>query len=231
MTKKYSLIPALDHPDLARVDKLIAAVGRHPAISAFKVGFTLGLSYGLPKVVETIRRHSDKTIIYDHQKAGTDIPATGELFARTMREAEIDTAILFPQAGPETLEAWVRALIDSGRGVLVGGAMTHPAYLRSEGGYLCDEGVVDIYRRARDLGVKGFVMPLTKPAVARRLFDLAGLGRESELYSPGFGAQGGVADEFDFVLSHHLIVGRALLAAPDPGHWLNQTMASLGGGQ
>jgi orotidine-5'-phosphate decarboxylase len=223
---EYRFVPALDLTDLHEVEKIVAAVGYHPSISGFKVGFSLGLTHGLPKVVETIRRHSDRPIIYDHQKAGTDIPATGTLFAHTMFDAGVDSAILFPQAGPETLAAWVEALFNRGLGVIVGGVMTHGAYLRSEGGYLCDDGVLDLYRRAREMGVKEFVLPLTKPAEARRMVEQAGL-QDAEIYSPGFGAQGGEVRAFPFVARHHLIVGRALLAADDPRRWLDETAATL----
>jgi orotidine-5'-phosphate decarboxylase len=228
-SKVFSLIPALDDPDLTRLDKLVQAVGSHPLLSGYKVGFTLGLTHGLPRVVETIRRHSDKPIIYDHQKAATDIPATGKLFARTLKSAGVDTAILFPQAGPETLRHWVAALFEENMKVLVGGIMTHPAYLQSEGGYLSDEGTVDIYRLSHQLGVRGFVVPLTKPREAQRVVEQAQLGSDCEFYSPGFGAQGGDVTAFPFVRTHHLIVGRALLQASDPAAWLDATGLTLRG--
>lgn len=220
-SKTFTLIPALDDPDLGRIEALVSRVGNHPLLSGFKAGFTLGLTHGLPRVVETIRKHSDRPVIYDHQKAATDIPATGKLFARTLKTAGIQTGILFPQAGPETLRAWVEALQEQGLGVLVGGIMTHPKYLQSEGGYLSDEGTLDIYRTAYRLGVRGFVVPLTKPDEVRRVVEEAGLTSDCEFYSPGFGAQGGDVTQFPFVRTHHLIVGRALLQAEDPWAWLD----------
>ncbi|MFH1807483.1 MAG: orotidine 5'-phosphate decarboxylase / HUMPS family protein [Pseudomonadota bacterium] len=210
------IIPALDVTDLTVATAVVEAVGQHPGIYGFKLGFSLGLSHGLPRVVETIRRHSNKPVIYDHQKAATDIPDTGALFARVLKQAGVDEAILFPQAGPETLRAWASALVDEGLTTIVGGAMTHRAYLHSEGGFLVDSAATDIYRLAYAAGVRRFVMPLTKPDLVRRLWQQAGLDDSCILYSPGYGAQKGQLAPFSWVPAHLVIVGRALLQAADP---------------
>ncbi|MBI4821288.1 MAG: orotidine 5'-phosphate decarboxylase [Deltaproteobacteria bacterium] len=221
------IIPALDTTELESVARLAAAVGSHPAIHGFKVGFGLGLTFGLPKTVEVIRRYSQKPIIYDHQKAGTDIPDTGSLFARTLKGAGIDEAILFPEAGPETLRAWVEALADVDMTTIVGGVMTHPAYLESEGGFIVDRAAAEIYRLARALGVSRFVMPLTKPELARSLWRAAELDDRSVLYSPGYGAQSGDLARFAWVKTHYVIIGRTLLAAPDPAAYVDRVARAL----
>ncbi len=218
--KIVKVIPALDVTDLDRIKKLVSAVSNIDIIYGYKVGFSLGLKYGLPKVVETIREFSDKPIIYDHQKAGTDIPDTGQLFAETMDSAGVDEVILFPQAGPNTLHAWVSAVMERDLRVIVGGVMTHPGYLVSEGGFIRDEAVTEMYRMAYDQGVRSFVVPLTKPQAVLKLYEQAGLNNECEFYSPGFGKQGGDLKQFDFLKKHFLIIGRSLLQAEDPGEYL-----------
>ena len=110
MDKIRKVIPALDVTDLKQIEELIEAIDSQDVIYGYKAGFSLGLTHGLPKVVESIRKYSQKPIIYDHQKAATDIPDTGKLFAQTMKNSGIDEVILFPQAGPATLEAWVKAV-------------------------------------------------------------------------------------------------------------------------
>ncbi len=214
MAKTFRLIPALDTADMRTIARLSEALGTHEFVYGFKVGFAAGLSHGLPAVVEAIRERSPKPIIYDHQKAGTDIPDTGTLFARTLRQAGVGEAILFPTAGPGVLRAWVKACVEEGLKVIVGGLMTHEGYLRSEGGFLADESVIEIYRTAAREGVRAFVVPLTRPDHVRRIVEEAGL--EGEFYSPGFGAQGGDAHLFGFLLRHYLIVGRSLVSSPDP---------------
>jgi orotidine-5'-phosphate decarboxylase len=215
------IIPALDVTDLDRVSAIAEAIGQHPGVYGFKVGFSLGLTHGLPAVVARIRAASDKPVIYDHQKAATDIPDTGVLFARTLADAGIDEGILFPQAGPVTLAAWVDALQEAGLKVIVGGLMTHAAYQASEGGFLRDDGILQIYRDAAAKGVRAFVVPLTKPDAVRRIAEEIGDAGEVEFYSPGYGKQGGDPAGLGFLTRLNLIVGRSLLSAEDPAAYID----------
>jgi len=220
MAKTRKVIPALDVTDLNRLEQLIEAIDGQEIIYGYKAGFSLGLTHGLPKVVETIRKYSDKPIIYDHQKAATDIPDTGKLFAQTMKDSGIDEVILFPQAGPATLEAWVKAVQEQEMKVIVGGIMTHPKFVVSEGGFIRDEAVIEMYRNSFELGVKDFVMPLTKPDAVKKLYKEAELDESCAFYSPGFGKQGGDAAQFAFLKTHYLIIGRALLQSLNPLKYL-----------
>ncbi len=227
--KEFRWIPALDCLDLEEARRVVAAVAGHPFLYGFKVGFTLGLTHGLPQVVAMIRRHSDKPVVYDHQKAATDIPEMGEAFARTLKRAGIDEAILFPQAGPATLQSWITALRQESLKVIVGAVMTHACFLQGEGGYLADSFPDQVFRLARANGVGAFVVPLTKPALVEHLLAQNPIEPTAEFYSPGFGAQGGDARAFPFVRRHYLIVGRSLLRAPDPAAWLDQAHRDLVG--
>lgn len=221
--KTFYLMPSLDQVDLDKAMRVVARVAEHPFVSSFKVGFSLGLTHGLPRVVEAIRKHTDKPIVYDHQKAGTDIPDTGGLFADVMKSAGVTEAILFPQAGPETLKAWVPALTMRGVTPVVGGLMTHRGFLQSEGGFLSDASVRAVYTIAAELGVRRFVVPLTKP----QLVEGIAFPDDAIFYSPGFGAQGGDARAFPFLRTHHLIAGRALFAAEDARAWVEAVQREL----
>jgi orotidine-5'-phosphate decarboxylase len=222
MANERKLIPALDC-DLEKAMQIVAKVDSLEAVYGYKVGFVLGLTHGLPTVVERIRRHSKKPVIYDHQKAATDIPDTGEAFAAVLANAKIDEAILFPQAGPETLVTWTKALQAQRLKVIVGGVMTHARYLASEGGFLVDERILDVYRQAAQLGVKAFVVPMTKPEIARAVADRLGAG-DWEFYSPGVGVQGGDPAAFQFLKRHYAIVGRSLIKADDPVKYLESIL-------
>jgi len=226
--KIWKVIPALDVTDLDRIRELILQVDNHELIYGYKVGFSLGVTFGLPKVVRAVREISAKPIIYDHQKAATDIPDTGQLFARVMSQAGLDEVILFPQAGPATEEAWIKALQEEGMKVIVGGIMTHPRYLESEGGYLKDAAVSEMYRLAYRAGVRDFVIPLTKPEATRAIYEQAGLNDRCRFYSPGYGKQGGKPEAFDFLREHYVIIGRSLLNANDPLRYLEEVKKELG---
>lgn len=212
------LMPACDI-DLASFDALVQKTASLSCISSYKVGFALGLSAGLPRVVETARKWTDKPLIYDHQKAGTDIPATGKVFARTLKQAGIDAAILFPQAGPITHKAWIEALREEGLGVIVGGWMSHPGYTEKDGGYLRDEGILDIYRDAADAGVEDFVGPGNQPDVVAMLRAmLVERGVTPTFHMPGLLTQGGdILSATEAAGSRwQAIIGRAITQADDP---------------
>ena len=218
--RNKSVIVACDVSTLEELEKIALATGDIEKIGGYKIGFELGLGYGLAKVVETIRKHTDKPIIYDHQKAGTDIPATGMNFARVMKKSGIESIILFPQAGPETEKAWIYHATDAGLKVIVGGPMTHPGYKESEGGYLSDEnGVLRMISVAADLGVNNFVAPGTKLDDFKRVRETVeeyGV-KNPTFYAPGFITQGGTIEEAGRVAGDrwHAIVGSGIYQASD----------------
>jgi len=216
--RERSVIPACDVETLAQFEELVKQTADVPGIGGYKVGFELGLGFGLPAVVAAARKYTDKPLIYDHQKAGTDIPDTGKNFAAVMKRSGIDTVILFPQAGPETERAWIYHALDQGLNVIVGGRMTHPAYAVSEGGFITDEGALDMYRIAARAGVNNFVVPGNKPEVIKKVKEIVEQeGVSPVFYAPGFVAQGGKIDAAAKVAGDrfHGIVGRGIYKAPD----------------
>ncbi len=218
ITLERSVIPAADVP-ISRYYPLVRAVAGVKGIQAIKIGFQVGLK-GLSTAVEQTKNIAgeDFKVIYDHQKAATDIPDTGKNFAEVMADAGVDAAILFPQAGPKTQEAWTKALQEKGIRVIVGGEMTHPGYLDNDGGYLKDTTPLLIFERAVEMGVTDFVVPGNKVEsvqLYRGFFD-AKLGEGNyAFYAPGFITQGGDLSETGKVAGRrvHGIIGRALTEA------------------
>lgn len=215
--RKRSVIPACDVP-LEVYEEIVRETADIDGIGGYKVGFYLALQHGLPKIVEIARKYTDKPIIYDHQKAGTDIPDLGKKFVDVCEKAGIDAIILFPQSGPETEKAWIESALEKDLGVIVGGLMTHPKYVRSEGGYLADEAIMEMYLNAADLGITDFVVPGNRPDDIRRIREtLEQKGISPTFYAPGFVAQGGRISEAAKVAgdSWHAIVGRGIYKAKD----------------
>lgn len=213
-----SVIPACDVETLEQFEELVKQTANVDGIGGYKIGFELGLGYGLPAVVSAARKHTDKPIIYDHQKAGTDIPDTGKNYAKVMKKSGVDTVIFFPQAGPETERAWIYHALDNGLNVIVGGRMTHPAYAVSEGGFITDEGALDMYRIAARAGVNNFVVPGNKPEVIKQVREVVEAeGVSPVFYAPGFVAQGGKIEAAAKVAGDrfHGIVGRGIYQAKD----------------
>ena len=188
------------------------------SVGAYKISAVLALSVGVTEVVRIASKHSDKPLIYDHQKAGTDIPETGQAFAAMLKQSGISALIIFPLAGPATQTAWTNFAKEVDLPVIVGARMTHENFLLSEGGYIDDSAVDTIFERAAHAGVTDFVVPGNKPEVFSRVRRfLSPFGIDPVFYAPGFIAQGGVISEAAKVAGPrwHAIVGRAIYDAKD----------------
>ncbi|MBI2208899.1 orotidine 5'-phosphate decarboxylase [Candidatus Woesearchaeota archaeon] len=211
-----SIIPSCDVSDLKSLKKLISGTCSVDGIGAYKIGLELCLKYGIPAVVKEIRKHTKLPIIYDHQKAATDIPELGEKFAEAVKG--VDAVILFPLAGPETEKEWIKACKKARLGVIVGGEMTHKAFSEDEGGFISGKESLKIYEIAAENGIRDFVVPGNKPEKIRlyKAF-LEARGIKPVFYSPGLIAQGGDITESAKAAGSkwHAIVGRALYNAKD----------------
>jgi orotidine-5'-phosphate decarboxylase len=225
-----SLIPACD-VDLEKFGDIVRTLESVAKIGAYKIGMSLGLSHGLSKVVETARRYSQKPLIYDHQKAGTDIPDTGKEFAKVVKKSGVDAVIFFPLAGPATLKAWVNSAFEQELKVLVGCRMTHKNFVRSEGGYIEDTAIEKAYLEAANLGVTDFVVPGNNPGFIkyiRNLLEQADV-RNPIFYAPGFIAQKGTISEAAAAAGEkwHAIVGRAIYESQDMRQAAEQLASSI----
>lgn len=217
---RRSVIPACDVPDLELFEKLVRETSEVPGIGAYKIGFELGTPYGMIETVKRAREHTNLPIIYDHQKAGNDIPDVGSKFAKALKKSGVDAAILFPFSSPVTQRRWTEACQEADLAVIVGGEMTHEQFLESEGGYIANSAPERIYSLAMEMGVRDFVVPgnkVTSVEKYRKMFE-GTLGEGNfTLYAPGFIKQKGVISDTGKVAGEdwHAIVGTALYTAPD----------------
>src|SRR3989344_4077430 len=211
-----SIIPSCDVSDLEKLSRLVRETCSVSGIGAYKIGLELCLKFRIPAVVREIRNNTQLPIIYDHQKAGNDIPELGEKFAEAVKG--VDAVILFPFAGPETEKAWIKACKKANLGIIVGGEMTHKAFSEEEGGFINHKESLKIYEIAAENGVRDFVVPGNKPEKIRlyKAF-LEARGIKPIFYSPGLIAQRGNITESAKAAgsSWHAIVGRALYNSKD----------------
>lgn len=219
---KRGIVVACDVTDVGSLKTLVQATASLPFIAGYKVGMELALGYGLPRVAEVIRGITDKSIIYDHQKFGTDIPeiCSGKVL-EVMASAGVNGVIIFPMSGIETLKASILGCQARGLEPIVGGEMTHKGYLVGEGGYIENGAPERIYRDGAQAGVSYFVVPGTRLESIKRHCQLVeGLVREPVFMMPGIGrGQGGdIVEAFLAVEPHRAfaIVGRGIYAEPDP---------------
>ncbi len=212
---KKSIIPSCDVNSLEKLSKLVKATCPVKGVGAYKIGFELVIPFGMEKVVRTIRKITKLPIIYDHQKAGTDIPEMGSKFMNACKLA--DAVILFPQAGPETEVAWIKTAQKAKMNVIIGGEMTHQAFLKEAGGFIDDNAPKRIYEIAVNMGVTDFVIPGNKPEKAMEYIILIkSKVKNPAFYSPGLISQGGkITDLASKLDSWHAIIGRAIYEAKD----------------
>jgi len=211
-----SIIPACDVPSLEHLRKLVEETHDVKGIGAYKIGFELVLRYGLKEVIRVIREISTHPIIYDHQKAGTDIPDTAEKFIDACKG--VNAVIIFPQAGPNTEEAYIKAAKKANMNVIVGGEMTHQGYLAEDNGFINDDMPVRVYEIAANLGIKDFVVPGNKPEKIKEYKELfEAMGVKPIFYSPGLVRQGGSISQGAKAAGDnwHAIIGRGLYEAKD----------------
>ena len=217
---KRSVIVACDVLTNGDLAKLVAQTSPVPGIGGYKIGSLLTMRYGLGRVVEIVRANTNLPIIYDHQKAATDIPELGEEFGKVCKSGEAVAVILFPFGGATTEREWIKACQGEGLIVLVGGHMTQPEFLASEGGFIADDAPEKIFKIAMGSGVRDFVVPGNKVGYVRKYRQLFADELDEgnfTLYAPGFITQGGVITETGKMAGEnwHAIVGSAIYKAPD----------------
>lgn len=199
---------------------MMEAIGDARGLVGVKIGFEIGLGLGLREAVNIVHANTDAKVQYDHQKAGNDIDDTSMNFVRTMARARVDSAILFPFAGPVTQTAWTEGLQKEGINVFTGAEMTHRGFTFKEGGSMSERDMSKIMKLAVDLGVSNFIVPGNKPdrvAMWRnRIQRRMGSGNFG-LASPGFISQGGTITEGGKAAGEFLapIIGRGVHKNPD----------------
>jgi len=229
------IVVALDTDDLELIKRVVEVTAGIEGVTGYKIGLEAALSHSLKRVVELIRGASDKPIIYDHQKAMGDVPHIGEGFARVLRRSGVDAAIGFPHSGPNTMASWVDALRREGVIPIIGGEMTHKGYLRSEGGYICDDAPEMIYAAASEMGVEHYVLPGNKVdkalryagIIARRIREPVFLLPGARMYADWDRISRELVPLYRRV---HLIVGRALLRRDLSAEYVEEMLKRLGVG-
>lgn len=212
------IILAADVEDLVQLREL-SLLAECKGVQAVKIGFSLALRVGLKRTVDVIKDYCGLPVIYDHQKAGTDIPRMGEAFADVCKEAGVDAAIIFPLSGPSTLLGFVCGLREREVLPIVGLTMTHDRFTSSEGGWISDDASERIAAMAGQLHVRHFVLPGTKPKHISYFSEIVSGFEITTAMFPGIGSQGGTIAEA-FAASNcdrnYAIVGSAIYKSECP---------------
>lgn len=142
-----------------------------------------------------VRGLTDLPILYDHQKAGPDMPDMAKKFTALCAEAEVDGLILFPVAGPAAVDGFVGEALKAGIAPVVGGEIPVADYGVSGGGYLLDNALDLILARAAEGGADHFVLPAHDTAkVTRWSRWIAANVKDPLVFLTGFGSLGGTIE-------------------------------------
>ena len=215
---KHSIIPACDVSTDNEFENLIRETHNVNGVGGYKVGLELTITYGLKHIIEIAHRYTDLPVIYDHQKASTDIPEMGPDFAALMKNAGVNSAIIFPQSGTSTQESFIKSMINEGIVPMVGGEMTHPKYLTKDGGYIRDDAPEEMYTNGARAGAEFFIVPGNKPESIKKYSRLLLSITKPKFCFPGIGRQGGdIETAFEACgTSAYAIIGSSIYKAEDP---------------
>ena len=215
--REHGIIVACDVDDMDALKKLVDATCGIEGVVGYKIGANLALQYGLKNIMEGV--DFSLPVIYDHQKAGTDIPRMGEKFARACKKVGMKGVIIFPQAGPESEKAFIDAIFANEMVPMVGGEMTHAAYLAEEGGFLMDDAPARIYEIAAKKNVEYFILPGNREEAMKKYhLMLTSMINEPKYCMPGIGTQGGSITKAFSILRGcpaYAIIGSAIYNSDD----------------
>jgi orotidine-5'-phosphate decarboxylase len=208
------LIVALDVPSVEAAQAMVARLGE--AVSFYKIGYHLAFAGGLAYAPKLIA--SGKQVFLDLK-----LHDIGNTVAQGVKSvARLGAAFLTVHAYPQTMKAAVEAR-EGGLRILAVTVLTsyNDADLAAAGyDFTLPELVAERAAQARDIGVDGLVASAEEAATLRPL-----LGPGMVLVTPGIRPAGAEAGDQKRVMTpaaaiaagaDYLVVGRPIVAAPDP---------------
>jgi orotidine-5'-phosphate decarboxylase len=216
------IVPALDIDSHEHLELVVRETSKREGVAGYKLGLTSVLRFGLQESVRRLRDLTDLPVIYDHQKAGPDMPDMAVRYTAMCKEADVDGLILFPVAGPTAVDSFVGEAVRAGLTPLVGGEIPVPDYGVSGGGYMIDDALDRILVRAVHNKADHFVLPAHDPVkIARWSKWIAANVTSPLMLLTGFGALGGsIETSFGAAAAckrRFAIVGRLITGSKTPG--------------
>ncbi|WP_022724117.1 orotidine 5'-phosphate decarboxylase / HUMPS family protein [Rhodopseudomonas sp. B29] len=219
---EMGIVPALDIDSHEQLEMVVRETTKREGVAGYKLGLTSVMRFGLKESMKRLRDLTNLPVLYDHQKAGPDMPDMAKKYTALCKEADVDGLILFPVAGPTAVDGFVGEAIKAGIVPVVGGEIPVPDYGVSGGGYMLDDALDRILARAVGNEADHFVLPAHDVAKIKRWSNwIAGNVKQPVVLLTGFGALGG-SIETSFAAAaacprRFAIVGRLITGAKAPG--------------
>jgi orotidine-5'-phosphate decarboxylase len=228
MNARERLIVALDLPSVAAAEAMVARLG--DAVTFYKIGYQLAFAGGLA-FAETLNR-GGKQVFLDLK-----LHDIGNTVARGVESvAKLGASFLTVHAYPQTMHAAIEARKGTNLRILAVTVLTSydDADLAAAGyDFTVPELVAERAAQARDIGVDGLVCSAEEVANLRAIVDAGML-----LVTPGIrpadsekGDQKRVATPTAAIAAgaDYLVVGRPIVAAPDPRQAAEAIVAEIAG--
>ena len=217
---RRGILVALDAESIDSCKRVVEKTQSVSGVVGYKLGLTSVLRIGLFETVRQFKEVTNLPLIYDHQKAGPDVFDMAGKFASLCALAKVDGLILFPIAGPRSVDSFVGETLKRELLPIVGGDLPFPDYNASGGGYVIDQALERIIDRSIGLGVTCFVVPGHTPEKLRSLGPRV-LSKVSDpvFITPGIGPLGGRIEDLVRIVPQASVigvVGRAVYDAEDP---------------
>jgi orotidine-5'-phosphate decarboxylase len=219
---EMGIVPALDIDSHDHLELVVRETSKREGVAGYKLGLTSVMRFGLKESMKRLRDLTDLPILYDHQKAGPDMPDMAIKYTAMCKEADVDGLILFPVAGPTAVDSFVGEAVRAGIVPVVGGEIPVPDYGVSGGGYMLDDALDRILARAVHNKADHFVLPAhDKTKIERWSKWIAANVKSPLVLITGFGALGGTVETAFTPAAacqrRFAIVGRLITGAKSPG--------------
>jgi orotidine-5'-phosphate decarboxylase len=215
MELRDRLIVALDLPSVTAAEAMVQQLG--DAVSFYKIGYQLAFAGGLALAEALVR--ADKRVFLDLK-----LHDIGNTVAKGVESvARLGATFLTVHGYPQTMHAAVEARAGSGLRILAVTVLTSydDADLAAAGyDFSVTELVAERAAQARDIGVDGLVCSAEEALAVRPI-----VGTTMVLVTPGIRPEGAERGDQKRIMTpaaamaagaDHLVVGRPILAAPDP---------------
>ena len=206
---------------LAKAEAVMEAA--QPYVCAIKINHHLVLPLGTFDGVQSlIKKAHDKGLATIMDCKVNDIGATNQTIADYYYEAGFDAIIANPFVGwEEGLHPIFETAKKQERGVILLNYMSHKGAAEGYGQTIVDQEenalipqYVSFAKKALKWQADGVIVGATVPEKIREIDEI--LRARIPIYSPGVGAQGGLAEAARKAGARYLIVGREITMAKDP---------------
>jgi orotidine-5'-phosphate decarboxylase len=226
MDPRDRLILALDVPTIADAEAMVTRLG--DSVSFYKIGYQLAFAGGLSLA---------KELVQDNKKVFIDLKLhdIGNTVAKGVESvAKLGATFLTVHAYPQTMHAAVDARKGSLLRILAVTVLTSydDADLAAAGyDFTVKELVAERAAQARDIGVDGLVCSAEEAAALKPK-----IGEGMVLVTPGIRPAGAEKGDQKRIMTpaaaiaagaDHLVVGRPILAAPDPRQAAEDIVAEI----